>query len=159
MGECGGKTPGPAYGLGTLTGHTGHDFTKSRAPAYSLGLRPAPISTLKTPGPYKIGSVDRNGRYPYQGWTMESNTKPKGKNCAATEARPSSVWLSRFRPVHRSRSAGVRPGEDASLHARIQPRLEGSEHGEAVRSELSGLLPAAVGVRTRIHDVRATFLR
>ncbi|KAL0278702.1 UNVERIFIED_CONTAM: hypothetical protein PYX00_000447 [Menopon gallinae] len=75
MGECGGRTPGPAYALATLTGYVGHDYSKNRAPAYSLGLRPTRLPIGQTPGPYKIGNVDRNGRYPNLGWTMESKAR------------------------------------------------------------------------------------
>ncbi|KAK6630176.1 hypothetical protein RUM44_005732 [Polyplax serrata] len=80
MSTCQGRVPGPSYKLSTLTGFEGHDISKNRAPAYSLGLRTHGKTTMSTPGPYNVGGVDRNGRYPYQGWTMESRAIPQGKS-------------------------------------------------------------------------------
>lgn len=90
MSTCQGRVPGPSYKLSTLTGFEGHDISKNRAPAYSLGLRTHGKTTMSTPGPYNVGGVDRNGRYPYQGWTMESRAIPQGKptwrcKCAIAE--------------------------------------------------------------------------
>lgn len=77
MKGCQGKTPGPSYKLANLTGHEGHDYTKNRAPAYSLGLQTKAIGPKPTPGPYNVGNVDRNGRFPYCGYTMESKSGRK----------------------------------------------------------------------------------
>lgn len=79
MSECQGKIPGPSYKLGALTGYEGHDYSKNRAPAYSLGLKTKIFGPTPTPGPYNVGSVTRHGRHPYVGYTMESNAGPKRK--------------------------------------------------------------------------------
>lgn len=82
MASCQDHTPGPAFALPSLTGYEGHDISKNRAPAFSLGLRTHVKGNYSTPGPYNVGNVDRNGRYPYLGWTMESKAGVASKfNC------------------------------------------------------------------------------
>ena len=79
MASCEGKNPGPIYALRTVTGYEGHCYSKNRAPAFSLGLKLTSKRPHVTPGPYYVGSVDRNGKAPYLGWTIESKSRGHSK--------------------------------------------------------------------------------
>lgn len=79
---CKGPTPGP-YSLPGLIGCDQRDYTKSRAPCYSIGIRTQPLAGTQSPGPYKVENCTNHGKYPYKGWTMGLPEGPKTR-----ETRP-----------------------------------------------------------------------
>ncbi|NXE87975.1 ODF3A protein, partial [Menura novaehollandiae] len=57
------STPGPKYWIPGTTGHTGHDPTREKAPAYSFRGTKCPALGICSPGPYYIHpSVTKTGK-------------------------------------------------------------------------------------------------